>query len=155
MKGKRDNALIGAILLAFSAGYGYMITQLPTREMANTLGIDFMPWIYCILLASLSILLVIGALRDSIGQTGAPTTSLAAKDIIGTVVLFGFFAVYILLIDLIGFLIVTPLFIFGMMLLEGVRSYANMVIVAVVATLAIYVLFRFIFEVSITGIAFL
>jgi hypothetical protein len=39
------------------------------------------------------------------------------------------------------------------MLLEGIRRYGRMVLIAVIVTIVVYGLFRYVFEVQITGFA--
>ena len=152
---KRENIVIGAVLLAFSIGYGYLITRLPTRNLPNTLGIDFMPWVYAIFLAFLSILLIADGFRGSktsgIQDSGAKP--LTGAELRGAVILFAVFFAYIYLIDAVGFLVVTPFVVFAMMLLEGIRRYGRMVLIAVIVTIVVYGLFRYVFEVQITGFA--
>jgi putative tricarboxylic transport membrane protein len=153
MKIKRENIIIGAVLLAFSIGYGYMITQLPTRNLPNTLGIDFMPWIFDIFLGVLSVLLVVGGIFGSIGPEVSRAKRLSGAEVRRTAILFAIFAAYIFLINAIGFLIATPFVVFAMMFLEGVRRYGRMILVSLIVTFAVYGLFRYVFEVRITGLA--
>jgi len=152
---KRANIVVGAFLLAIAIGYGYMTTQLPTRNLPNTLGIDFMPWVYCIFLAFLSVLLIISGLVGR--ERPAPSTQvkLTWPQIRGTVVLFTIFIIYVFLIDVVGFIIITPFAMFALMYLEGIRKYPRMALASFAITASVYVVFRFIFEISITGIAFL
>lgn len=152
MKANREKIVIGAVLLAISIGYGYMTAHLPTRNLPNTLGLDFMPWVYDILLAILSLLLIGSGIWGSTGGAGAK--QLGGREIGGTFILFAIFVAYIYLIDAVGFLIVTPFVVFAMMLLGGARQYVKMGVISVVVTVTIYVLFRYVFVVSITGIAF-
>lgn len=155
MTSKRANIVIGALLLAIAGGYGYMTTQLPTRDLANTLGIEFMPWVYCILLGFLSVLLIVSGVLQKSGGSGSAEVKLTWPQIRGVVVLFAIFIVYVFLIDIVGFIIVTPFAMFALMYLEGIRKYPRMTLVSVAITVTVYVLFRYVFEISITGIAFL
>lgn len=155
MTSKRANIVIGALLLAIAGGYGYMTTQLPTRDLANTLGIEFMPWVYCILLGFLSVLLIVSGVLQKSGGSGPAEVKLTWPQIRGVVVLFAIFIVYVFLIDIVGFIIVTPFAMFALMYLEGIRKYPRMTLVSVAITVTVYVLFRYVFEISITGIAFL
>jgi putative tricarboxylic transport membrane protein len=152
---KRENIVIGAVLLAFSIGYGYLITRLPTRNLPNTLGIDFIPWVYAIFLAFLSLLLIAVGVWGSrtAGQEDSGATPLTGSELRGAVILFALLFAYIYLIDAVGFLVVTPFVLFAMMLLEGIRRYGRMVLIAVIVTIVVYGLFRYVFEVNITGFA--
>jgi putative tricarboxylic transport membrane protein len=151
---RRDNVVIGIVLLALDAGYIWMITKLPTRNLANTLGIDFMPWLYAILLGALSLMLIVNSLlglQDGC-ETGPPV---AATHVRGIALVFAIFVVYIFLIDRVGFLLVTPLMAGSLMYIEGNRNFRSIGTTAVGITVGVFVVFRYVFEVSITGIAFL
>lgn len=151
---RRDNVVIGVVLLATDAGYIWMITKLPTRNLANTLGIDFMPWLYAILLGALSLMLIVNSLLGL--QDGCETgPQVAAVHVRGIVLVFAIFVVYIFLIDRVGFLLVTPLMAGSLMYIEGNRKIRSIGITAVGITVGVFVVFRYVFGVSITGIAFL
>ncbi len=42
---RRANLIISIVLISFSGFYAYLITRLPDRNLPNTLGADFMPWV--------------------------------------------------------------------------------------------------------------
>jgi len=52
---------------------------------------------------------------------------------------------YVLLVDMIGFLIMTPLLLIGLMYLFGERSIVKMLIIAVITTACIWLLFTKVF----------
>lgn len=151
---RRDNVVIGIVLLAFDAGYIWMITQLPTRNLANTLGIDFMPWVFAILLGALSVLLIVNTVLGLHDECEVGSR-VGRSHILGVALVFLIFVVYIFLIDRVGFLLVTPLMAGSLMYIEGRRDFRSIAISAVGITIGVYAVFRFVFEVTITGIAFL
>ncbi len=151
---RKENVTVGIVLLVLDAGYIWMITRLPTRNLPNTLGIDFMPWVFAILLGFLSTLLIVNASLGTLD--GCEHGSVVGlRHVAGIVLVFAIFVAYILLIDRVGFLLVTPLMVGALMLIEGTRNYRAMAISAVTITLGVYFVFRYVFEVKITGIAFL
>lgn len=151
---RKDNVIIGIVLLAFDAGYIWMITQLPTRNLANTLGIDFMPWLFAIILGVLSILLIVNTLTG-LHDECVVGARISLQHIKGVGVVFAIFIIYIFLIDRVGFLLVTPVMAGSLMYIEGNRNVRSIALSAVSITVGVYVIFRYIFEVTITGIAFL
>ena len=53
--------------------------------------------------------------------------------------------VYVLLVDTIGFLIMTPLLLIGLMVLFGERSIVKMLVIAAITTICIWLLFTEVF----------
>ena len=155
MTNKRENIIFGAIFLAVAAFYYVMASRLPERNLPNTLGIDAMPKAFAIFLAFLAVLLILQGLIGSKRGDASGRVRLSWAHLRGVVIVFAMLAAYIVLIDLVGFVIVTPFLMFGLMFIEGVRKYVSMVIVSLVTTGVVYALFRFVFEVRITGFAFL
>jgi len=152
---KRENIIAGALFLLIAVGYFIMATQLPDRNLPNTLGIDAMPRAFAIFLAFLAVLMIIGGFVGRDRATKSDRVRLSWEHLRGVILVFAMIAAYIVLIDVLGFIIVTPFLMFGLMYIEGVRKYVGMVIVSLVTTGAVYALFRFVFEVRITGFAFL
>jgi len=152
---KRENIILGAIFLAIAIGYFIMATQLPARNLPNTLGIDAMPRAFGIFLAFLSILLIIGGFTDKEGKAASSRVPLSWPHLRGVIIVFAAITAYIVLIDILGFVIVTPFLMFGLMYIEGVRKWVSMIIVSLVTTGVVYVLFRYVFEVKITGFGFM
>ena len=53
------NIVLAIILILFGCFYSYMTMHLPDRNLPNTLGSSFMPWLLVICLCVLSILLLL------------------------------------------------------------------------------------------------
>lgn len=150
----KPNSVSGSILLVIAAGYGYMIINLPNRNLPNTMGANFMPILFDIALGLLSIALLSQGLRGRAGgNERGPVKPLTIKDVIGIIFVFALFFAYIFLINVVGFLIVTPLVLLALLLLQGIRKPWSIVTVCIAVTVGVYLLFRYGFDVQITGIA--
>jgi hypothetical protein len=56
---KKVNIILSAFLIGFGIFYAYLTAELPERNLPNTLGSDFMPWVLVGCLFFLSLLLLI------------------------------------------------------------------------------------------------
>ena len=142
---KKVDLIISIILIAFIGFYAFLTINLPARNLPNTLGIDFMPWILVICLSLLSILLLLKAIFGRTVEKGDSTISL--KEGLGVLFLTAIIFVYVKAICLFGFIIITPIFIAALMLFTGSRKWKEVVIVSLVATFGIYLFFQKIFQV--------
>ena len=142
---KKANIIVSIVLIVFTGFYAYLISQLPARNLPNTLGSAFMPW----LLASLLFILAAGLLlTNAIGgtrETSNPKVSLKE----GLSVIFLTFIVYLYVkaIQLFGFITITPLFLAALMLISGARKWKEILLVSIFSTLGIYLFFQKIFKV--------
>lgn len=142
---KKVDLIISIILIAFIGFYAFLTINLPARNLPNTLGSDFMPWILVICLSLLSILLLLKAIFGRTVEKGDSTISL--KEGLGVLFLTAIIFVYVKAICLFGFIIITPIFIAVLMLFTGSRKWKEVVIVSLVATFGIYLFFQKIFQV--------
>ncbi len=71
------------------------------------------------------------------------------------VILFVLFIVYIVAMNLVGYLVVTPVFILAMMLISGSRKWVEMVITSIAVTALVYLVFQFVFRVQLPRLFFL
>ena len=150
---KKVDLIISIILIAFIGFYAFLTINLPARNLPNTLGSDFMPWILVICLSLLSILLLLKAIFGRTVEKGDSTISL--KEGLGVLFLTAIIFVYVKAISLFGFIIITPIFIAVLMLFTGSRKWKEVVIVSIVATFGIYLFFQKIFQVLLpTGTIF-
>lgn len=149
----KPNTVAGSILFTVAAGYGYMIVTLPNRNLPNTMGANFMPTIFDICLALLSLALIAqGIWRNTSREGGQAPVPLTVRNVLGIVAVFGIFFAYIFLINVIGFLVVTPLVLLALLLLQGIRRPIALIAVCLGVTAGVYVLFRYGFNVQIAGI---
>jgi putative tricarboxylic transport membrane protein len=142
---KKVNIILSAVLIVFGIFYAYLTANLPERNLPNTLGSDFMPWVLvgCLFLLSLLLLIrtVFGSLPEQLDF------SISLKEGFGVICLTACVFAYVKLMNLIGFVLATPIFMALLMLIAGSRKWKEIVIVSIVATFGIYLLFQKIFQV--------
>jgi len=142
---KKANIIISIILILFGAAYAYLTIQLPDRNLPNTLGSSFMPWILVISIEILSLsLLIINCVK---GPGVACEVHTTKKELIGILIVVFIIIAYVKLMEYLGFLICTPLFIAGLMILSGSRKWHEIAFVSVIASVAIYFFFFKLFKV--------
>jgi len=142
---KKANIIVSLVLVGFAGFYAYLTSQLPARNLPNTLGSDFMPWLLATILFVLSgSLLVINALGKS-RENFEP--KIALKEIISVVVLTAIVYVYVKAIELIGFIYVTPIFLVLLMWISGARKWKEIILLSAAAALGIYFFFQKVFKV--------
>ena len=142
---KKVNVILSALLIGLGIFYAYLTAGLPDRNLPNTLGSDFMPWVLagCLLLLSL-LLLIKTIFGNSLEQFDF---SISPKEGLGVIFLTVSVFAYVKLMILIGFVLATPIFLTLLMLITGSRKWKEIVIVSFIATFSIYLLFQKIFQV--------
>ncbi|HKL02337.1 MAG TPA: tripartite tricarboxylate transporter TctB family protein [Cryomorphaceae bacterium] len=152
---QKENTIIGILLFIFSGVYAFLTSQLPDRNIPNTLGANFMPYIFAGLLAFLSILLILeGVAKHNRGATGCDGNKLCTVDMLNIAALFGALIIYIFGIIYVGYLLVTPLFLAFLMYYGGSRKITEILLTSIIVTVVVYFLFHNVFMVPLTGIAF-
>ncbi len=142
---KTANLTISILLIVFGSVYAYLITQLSTRNLPNTLGIAFMPWLLVVCLLVLSALLLFNTIFNKPRETFDPRISL--KEGTGILFLTVFVYIYVKAMSLFGFILITPVFLAVLMLMTGSRKWKEIVIISTVAPVCIYFFFQKIFKV--------
>jgi len=142
---KKANLIISVLLVIFGGYYVYLIGRLPARNLPNTLGITFMPRLLVACLFLLAALLFIGTALNKTREHFDPGISL--REGIGVLFLTVFVYVYVQAMSLLGFVITTPFFIAVLMLMTGSRKWKEIVTIALVSPLCIYLFFQKIFKV--------
>ena len=142
---KKVNIILSAVLIGFGIFYAYLTAELPERNLPNTLGSDFMPWVLVGCLFLLSLLLLIKAVWG--GSPENFESSISQKEAFGVIYLTVCVLAYVKLMVLIGFILATPIFLALLMLITGSRKWKEIVMVSIVATFGIYLLFQKIFQV--------
>lgn len=140
---KKANFISGIIGMVFAAvAYRYTFTF---KKFINVpVGPEFFPRFLSIGLFICSLALLLTNLKDTQRNTGeAKTLSLKDAGMRRMVIGVGAVLVYALLWNVLGFLIITPFCLFGLMYLVGTREYKTMTIVSVVATIVIYLVFKY------------
>jgi len=146
---KKANTIIAILLIIFGSYYAYLTSRLPTRNLPNTLGVDFMPWLLVVLLFVLAVLLLLDTLLREQRENRDPKISL--KEGIGIIFLTVFVYAYVQVMFLFGFVWVTPFFMAGLMVMTGSRKWKEVVVLSIVSPLVIYIFFQKIFQVILPG----
>jgi putative tricarboxylic transport membrane protein len=136
---------LAALLIGLGIFYAYLAANLPDRNLPNTLGSDFMPWVLAGCLLFLSLLLLIKTVFG--GSPEQLDFSISPKEGFGVIFLTVCVFAYVKLMILIGFVLATPIFLALLMLITGSRKWKEIVMVSIFATFSIYLLFQKIFQV--------
>ncbi|MDC7227681.1 MAG: tripartite tricarboxylate transporter TctB family protein [Spirochaetales bacterium] len=143
---KRVNIIAAAVVLLVCIGYFIMIQGLPDRNLDNTLKSSFMPTLLLLILVILSITLLIKNIVTDSEETC--NYLISKRELLGLVAITGLIFAYIFLLDVTGFLLITPVIMFVLMRLTGGGKIRESIIVSVSATLIIYLLFDLLFQVQ-------
>jgi len=142
---KRANIIASIVIVLFTVFYGYLTSQLPSRNLPNTLGSAFMPWLLATLLFGLSVcLLITNAFRGTRENSNA---NISLKEGFSVVFLTVFVYFYVKAIQLFGFIAITPFFLAALMWISGARKWKEIVILSIASTLGIYLFFQKVFKV--------
>ena len=142
---KTTNIILSVFFFLFGGYYAYLTSQLPTRNLPNTLGIDFMPWVLVACLFLLSLLLLFQSVFK--GTSEKCDYKISHKEGLGILLLTVIVLLYIKAMNLYGFLCATPLFVVILMLISGSRKWKELLVTAIFVTLGIYFFFLKIFKV--------
>ena len=138
-------ANIVAALVGMGLSAAVFIATLGFRKFRNVpIGPEFFPRWLAIGLFVCSVALLIQALRTRREDDGpAPTLSIFDKGIQRLLAGLGIIALYAFLWDSLGFIIATPLGLFGLMFLLGLRRYRVMIAFSFGAMIVIFCAFRY------------
>ncbi len=140
--------IFSAFLCIVSAFIFYSSTQFNMAFIGDSgLGPDFFPKIIAIILFILSAILFVGSLRNK------DKKSVYNPNMKYTFMVIFAFAVYIFLIDIIGYLISTIIFALVVITILKSKSKVLNIIFAIIFPVALYLLFTYAFKVSLpTGL---
>ncbi len=142
------SALIGMIVSG--AAFGYTFTFKKFKNVA--VGPEFFPRILAMLLFACCLILfvqnLIPLLRNAGDGKKAPTLSLRDKNMQKALLGLLIIVAFAILWNFLGFLIVTPLAVFAMILLLGKKSYLMNAIVAAGITILIFFAFKFLLGIT-------
>ena len=134
------SAVIGMIVSAAAFGYTFTFKQFKNVPV----GPEFFPRVLAIALFIFCVLLLLTNLKTSeANKKSAPTMSLKNRGMQKALAGLAIVVVYALLWEVLGFLIITPIAIFLMTLLLGKRSYIKMIVIAVGATVIVFLAFKY------------
>jgi hypothetical protein len=142
---KKANIIASLVIVIFTGFYAYLTSQLPTRNLPNTLGSAFMPWLLATLLFALSVCLLITTAIRGTRENSNPNISL--KEGFSIIFLTVFVYVYVKAIQVFGFITITPFFLAALMWISGARKWKEIVLLSIASTLGIYLFFQKVFKV--------
>jgi hypothetical protein len=142
---KTANICVSIFLVIFGSAYAYLITQLPSRNLPNTLGSAFMPWVLVSCLFALSVLLFLRSVCKENREKFNPKIYL--REGMGIILLTVIVFTYVNLMKIFGFIYITPFFIAVLMLMTGSRKWKEVISVSVISPICIYIFFQKIFQV--------
>ncbi len=125
-------------LLIVGICYAFMTANLSDRNLPNTPGPAFFPWLITIGLLILAAALLIRGLTV-LGRRTSPAVP-RTHPILGLITLISFVA-YLVLMPVLGFLVASVPFFAALMILFGGRSRLNVALAAIAVPTAIYLLF--------------
>lgn len=140
--------VFSAFLCIVSAFIFYSSTQFNMAFIGNSgLGPDFFPKVIAVILFILSAMLFVGSIKNK------DKKSIYNPNMKYTFMVIFAFAVYIFLIDRIGYLVSTVIFAFVVITILKSKSKILNIIFAIVFPIALYLLFTYAFKVSLpTGL---
>ncbi len=139
------NIIIAITMILFGCFYSYLTMHLPDRNLPNTLGSSFVPWVLVICLYVLSILLLLQSVFKGSSETCDYVIS--KKEGISVLFLVIIVIVYIKAMAFLGFLLVTPIFLAVLMLTIGARKWKEVVLTSTLVTFGIYLFFQKVFQI--------
>lgn len=143
---RKANIIISIIGIFFGIGYAVLIMYLPNRNLPNTLGSSFVPWLMFIWFEVLCALLL---LKNIFGEPEEVCNAKIYKnEAVGIITFLVILIGYIKLMKYFGFLPVTPFFVAGLMLLAGSKKWKEIILVSLISTFGIYFFFHKLFRVA-------
>ena len=144
----RTNVILGVLLILFASWYLWLAAAAPRRRFPYDPGIMFFPQVFAVALILLSLLLVLRQVVKRLPRPDeAPPDRLDSREWVKTAGLLGLTIAYPLLLPWLGFLLATPVYLIGAMLLSGSGRRLSTGVIAVVVTGVIYVSFVYFFKV--------
>ena len=139
---RKANIIAGGIGMLVSALA--FVKTFSFKQFKNVpVGPEFFPRALAISLFICCLALVIQNVLDKSNTEKAPTLSLKNKDIQRMLIGLAIILVTAFLWSILGFLIVTPFTIFGLMFVLGKREWIKMAIISVAVTVVVFLAFRF------------
>ncbi len=144
---KKENTVIGCILLAISAYYAYLTSQMQFKQSVHGVGPNTLPYLFSAVLAALAVLLIIEGFVKNSGP--ANKSPLGKVMFLNVTLLFAVLGAYILAIQYIAYLIATPIVLVVLLLMSGSRKPLEIILTSGLVTFGVFILFNVIFQVRI------
>ena len=142
------NLIAAVILLALGAGYGFLTATLPTRAIENTTQPSFFPTVVVVLFLILSAILLAQGIFSTTSNSVPEALKISrSKYLIG----FASFVIYLALLPILGFIAANILIFAILMALYGERRPVWIVGGSVLVSLAMFFLFREVFQIRLPG----
>lgn len=135
---KTINQRVSIILLLAAAGYLIMAHQLPSFAYTQV-DADMLPKALGWLLIALSVGLFFT--RDSETEEQKARRNIPKKDVVAILIVFSFILLYILLFEILGFILITALFIYFCSWFLGFKNHVANAIVSILFPLVFYFAF--------------
>ncbi len=142
----KADRITGGVMLLFALGVVAMARQMPMFAEFGP-GAGFLPFWLGVLIGVLAILLFVNAGHYR-GEHEEGSTLPTRRGAIRSAVAFAALVVYVLLLQYLGFFIPTLLVITFLMKALGHDTWKNSIVIAVAGTLALYVVFGVLLEVT-------
>lgn len=142
---RKANIIISLFLLGFAGFYAYLIANLPSRDLPNTLGAAFVPWVLAGLLTMLSLILLLSSLLD---KNNTMTVTLPSRDLVGITGLMVLIAFYVKVMNYFGFIAVSIIFLAILTWVAGTRKVSQIALFSISTTAIVYLLFQKFFNVQ-------
>ena len=149
---RKANVIISFILLGFTGFYAYLIVNLPSRDLPNTLGAAFVPWVLAGSLAGLSVILLISSIW---AKSEHSKVSLPRRELLGIAFLLILIGCYIKVMDYFGFVAASIVFLGILTWVAGSRKPVEIAVFSITTATLVYLLFQKFFKVQLpAGIFF-
>lgn len=135
---KRGNAIISIICIILGIYVMVQANTFPELGGSEVSGPGFFPKLWAVVLIGLSILL----LGSSFYAKKDKQIDLLSKERIKVYISMAALIVYIFLINSIGFIVLTPIFLFGLIWFFGMKGYVKIAMASIAVTLAVYGVFE-------------
>lgn len=142
---KTMNKKLALVLIVFSIGYLFMSVRLPSYPYVPV-DADAVPITLGLILLVLSIALFFSKDQQEHKEESKP--SISKKDIMSLLYVFVFILLYIWLLEILGFAIVTALFIFCCSWVLGYKKHVTNLIVSVAVPFLFYYLFNYLLQIN-------
>jgi putative tricarboxylic transport membrane protein len=132
---------IGIFLIIFSAAAHYLAGKMPAAKQG--LGPGDYPKVILKVLFILGLSLAVSSfvrIRKAAGKNNVKNFD--KNELKNVLILFLCVAVYIWLVNFLGFIILTPFFLFALMYILGLKKWFRMIAISVLTTAVVYLIFN-------------
>ncbi|OZU88160.1 hypothetical protein CIL03_13630 [Virgibacillus indicus] len=135
---KTLNQRISIVLILIGTGYLVLTFQLPSYAYVPA-DADLIPMVLGILLIILAVCLYFS--KDSETEEQKARRNIPKQDVVALLTVFGFILVYIIFLEILGFVLITALFVFFCSWFLGYKKHITNLLVSVIFPVFMYVMF--------------